>query len=150
MRALLRRVSKASVEVENRPVGSIEVGILVYLGIHEADSTNDVEWLINKILGIRIFEDDTGKMNLSLGKDNGVLVVSQFTLFGNLKKGFRPSFHRAAKPKEARKVYDDFIASFLKTCPGKVESGEFGKEMSVSATDDGPVTIWLDSQFKDY
>lgn len=80
MRALLRRVSKASVEVENRPVGSIEVGILVYLGIHEADSSNDVEWLINKILGIRIFEDDTGKMNLSLGKDNGVLVVSQFTL----------------------------------------------------------------------
>ena len=150
MRALLRRVSKASVEVENRLVGSIEVGILVYLGIHEADSSNDIEWLINKILGIRIFEDDTGKMNLSLGKDNGVLVVSQFTLFGNLKKGFRPSFHRAAQPKEARKIYDHFIASLLKTYSGKVKSGEFGKEMSISATDDGPVTIWLDSQSKDY
>lgn len=150
MRALLRRVSNASVKVENQLVGTIGEGILVYLGIHEADSFNDIEWLINKILGIRIFEDDTGKMNLSLGKDNGVLVVSQFTLFGNLKKGFRPSFHRAAKPKEARKIYDHFLASLLKTYSGKVKSGEFGKEMSISATDDGPVTIWLDSQSKDY
>tara|TARA_B100001093_G_scaffold517203_1_gene598071 strand:- start:1394 stop:1846 length:453 start_codon:yes stop_codon:yes gene_type:complete len=150
MRALLRRVSRASVEVENRLVGSIEVGILVYLGIHEADSSNDIEWLINKILGIRIFEDDTGKMNLSLGKDNGVLVVSQFTLFGNLKKGSRPSFHRAAKPQVARKIYDEFIASFSKTYSGKVECGEFGMEMYISATDIGPVTIWLDSQSKDY
>ena len=150
MRALLRRVSKASVEVDNRLVGSIEVGILVYLGIQEADSSNDIEWLINKILGIRIFEDDTGKMNLSLGKNNGILVVSQFTLFGNLKKGFRPSFHRAARPKEAKRIYQDFIASLLQTYSGKVECGEFGKEMSISATDDGPVTIWLDSQSKNY
>ena len=150
MRALLRRVSKASVEVDNRLVGSIEVGILVYLGIQEADSSNDIEWLINKILGIRIFEDDTGRMNLSLGKNNGILVVSQFTLFGNLKKGFRPSFHRAARPKEAKRIYQDFIASLLQTYSGKVECGEFGKEMSISDTDDGPVTIWLDSQSKNY
>ncbi len=150
MRALLRRVSKASVEVENQLVGSINIGILLYLGIHAADSSKDIEWLTNKILGIRIFEDDTGKMNLSLGKKDGVLIVSQFTLFGNLKKGFRPSFHHAAKPKEARKIYDDFIAYFLKIYSGKVECGEFGKEMSISATDDGPVTIWLDSQSKDY
>ena len=150
MRCLLRRVSEARVLVENQVVGEISAGLLVYLGIQQADLPEDLEWIIKKILGIRIFEDELGQMKAPVGQGSGILVVSQFTLFGNLKKGGRPSFHRAAPPQSAEGVYNDFVIKLKKIHSGPVESGVFGADMSVVASDDGPVTIWLDSRNKNY
>ena len=150
MRCLLRRVSDAQVLVENQIVGQISAGLLIYIGIQEADSPEDLGWIIKKIVGIRIFEDETGQMKSPVGADLGILVVSQFTLFGNLKKGGRPSFHRAAPPQQAEGVYNDFVIELKKIHPGPVENGVFGADMRVVASDDGPVTIWLDSRNKNY
>jgi len=131
-------------------VGEISAGLLVYLGIQQADLPEDLEWIIKKILGIRIFEDELGQMKAPVGQGSGILVVSQFTLFGNLKKGGRPSFHRAAPPQSAEGVYNDFVIKLKKIHSGPVESGVFGADMLVVASDDGPVTIWLDSRNKNY
>jgi len=150
MRCLLRRVSEARVLVENQVVGEISAGLLVYLGIQQADLPEDLEWIIKKILGIRIFEDELGQMKAPVGQGSGILVVSQFTLFGNLKKGGRPSFHRAAPPQSAEGVYNDFVIKLKKIHSGPVACGVFGADMSVVASDDGPVTIWLDSRNKNY
>ena len=150
MRCLLRKVSDARVLVEDQIVGQISAGLLIYLGIQQADSSDDLEWIIKKIVGIRIFEDEDGHMKAPVGSDVGILVVSQFTLFGNLKKGVRPSFHRAAPPQSAEEVYNDFVIKLKKIHSGPVESGVFGADMLVVASDDGPVTIWLDSRNKNY
>ena len=150
MRCLLRRVSEAKVLVGDQIVGQISAGLLIYIGIQGADSPEDLEWIIKKIVGIRIFEDETGQMKAPVGADLGILVVSQFTLFGNLKKGSRPSFHRAAPPWQAEGLYDDFVIKLKKIHPGAVESGLFGADMHVVASDDGPVTIWLDSRNRNY
>ena len=131
-------------------MGEISAGLLVYLGIQQADLPEDLEWIIKKILGIRIFEDEPGQMKAPVGQGSGILVVSQFTLFGNLKKGGRPSFHRAAPPQSAEGVYNDFVIKLKKIHSGPVESGVFGADMLVVASDDGPVTIWLDSRNKNY
>ena len=150
MRCLVRRVSSATVRVGNKEVGAIGKGLLVYLGVEGGDQAGDVCWLVNKLLGLRLFSDSTGKMNESLPDDGGILLVSQFTLLGSLKKGYRPSFNRAAEPAEARRLYEDFLAKLKLDFNGTVAQGAFGEHMQIEAMDDGPVSIWLDSRQKGY
>ena len=150
MRCLVRRVSSATVRVGNKEVGAIGKGLLAYLGVEGGDQAGDVCWLVNKLLGLRLFSDSTGKMNESLPDDGGILLVSQFTLLGSLKKGYRPSFNRAAEPDEARRLYEDFLAKLELDFNGTVAQGAFGEHMQIEATDDGPVSIWLDSRQKGY
>lgn len=150
MRAVLRKVTGAQVKVGNYIKGQIDSGILLYLGVHNLDTKQDLDWMVQKILGIRIFEDENGKMNLPIATNQGILVISQFTLFGNLKKGYRPSFHRAAESVKAKELYEEFLKNLEKYFDGMVQSGEFGKEMTITATDQGPVTMVLDSSLKDF
>ena len=150
MRALVRRVSRASVKVDGQVVGQIGQGLLIYLGIHQDDELTDLDWLIQKILGLRIFEDEHGKMNLSILPEQGILLISQFTLFGNLKKGSRPSFNRAANPKKGKEFFDLFQSKLGGLFKGDLASGVFGADMKIVAIDEGPVTIWIDSQERNY
>ena len=147
MRAVVQRVSVCKVEVEGRIVGSIEEGLCVLLGITHEDSEEDINWIIRKILNLRIFNDDEGKMNLSLKDVEGdILVVSQFTLFASTKKGNRPSYIRSAKPDFSLPMYEKFLKTLGDSFEGKVESGSFGAMMSISLINEGPVTIILDSK----
>ena len=150
MRALVRRVSRASVKVDGQVVGQIGQGLLIYLGIHQDDELTDLDWLIQKILGLRIFEDEHGKMNLSILPEQGILLISQFTLFGNLKKGYRPSFNRAANPKKGEELFDLFLAKLGGLFQGNLASGVFGADMKIEAIDEGPVTLWIDSRERNY
>ena len=145
MRAVIQRVSSASVTVGSQTVGSIETGLLVLLGIGQEDSRDDVIWMASKIAGLRIFPDEAGKMNLSLKQVQGkALVVSQFTLYGDCRKGKRPSFVQAAAPEFAQSYYQDFVAEL--TGHGvAVETGIFQAKMDVALVNDGPVTLILDS-----
>ncbi len=147
MRVLLQRVSKASVKISGAEKSHISEGILILLGIEKADTAEDIEWLVRKILSLRIFEDSDGKMNLSvLDIDGELLVVSQFTLHARVKKGTRPSFERAAPPDQAIPLYEKFV-TFMENALGKpVATGQFGAMMDVALVNDGPVTIWIDSQ----
>ena len=147
MRIVLQRVEEASVEIGIKINGSIGKGFLILLGIEEEDKEEDIDWLIQKICKLRIFEDDAGKMNLSIQDIQGeILVVSQFTLFASTKKGNRPSFIKAAKPEIAVPLYDSFLSKIKKESGLKIDSGEFGANMKVSLCNDGPVTIWIDSK----
>ncbi len=150
MRTVIQRVSKAAVTVDGEITGMIGNGLLLLLGIEEADVEEDADWLVHKIINLRIFNDREGKMNLSIGEVSGdFLVVSQFTLHANCKKGNRPSFIRAAKPEKAIPLYNHFIHK-LELCSGrKVETGVFGAMMDVELVNDGPVTIILDSKTKE-
>lgn len=149
MRVLVQRVSEASVVVNNETIGAINKGLLLLVGIENEDSSEDINWLVNKISKLRIFSDDEGKMNLSVQDVNGgVLVVSQFTLHASTKKGTRPSFIKAAKPDHAIPLFNEFIKA-MNTEVSKVETGEFGADMKVNLTNDGPVTIWLDTKNKE-
>ena len=150
MRCLVRRVSSATVRVGNKEIGAIGKGLLAYLGVEGGDQAEDVCWLVNKLLGLRLFSDSTGKMNESLPDDGGILLVSQFTLLGSLKKGYRPSFNRAAEPDEAKRLYEEFLAKLRVKFSGTVAQGAFGRHMQIEAMDDGPVSIWLDSRQKGY
>ena len=150
MRALVRRVSRASVKVDGQVVGQIDQGLLIYLGIHQDDELTDLDWLIQKILGLRIFEDEHGKMNLSILPEQGILLISQFTLYGNLKKGYRPSFNRAANPKKGEELFDLFLAKLGGLFQGNLASGVFGADMKIEAIDEGPVTLWIDSRERNY
>jgi len=150
VRALVRRVSRASVKVEEQVVGQIDQGLLIYLGIHQDDEPTDLDWLIQKILGLRIFEDEDGKMNLSILPEQGILLISQFTLFGNLKKGYRSSFNRAANPKKGKEFFDLFQSKLGGLFKRNLASGVFGADMKIEAIDEGPVTIWIDSQERNY
>ena len=147
MRLLLQRVSTASVSIERKEKSRIGRGILILIGIEKADTEEDISWLIRKVLSLRIFEDDDGKMNRSvIDIDGEILLVSQFTLHARVKKGTRPSFERAAPPDQAIPLYDKFIAD-METAFGKpVATGEFGAMMDVALVNDGPVTIWIDSK----
>lgn len=146
MRALLQRVSRASVVVEGQVVGAIGHGYLILLGIGQGDSEAQVQTLVEKIVHLRVFEDDEGKMNRSLLDIGGeVLVISQFTLYADVRKGRRPSFTNAAPPALAEPLVERFKAA-LSTYNLKVEGGVFGAHMEVELLNDGPVTIWLDSE----
>lgn len=145
MRAVVQRVNGARVEVDGEIVGEIGRGLLIFLGVGEGDSEKDCEYLANKIAHLRVFSDEQGLMNLSLIEVEGAaLVVSQFTLWGDCRKGRRPSFTRAAAPAEAKELYEDFIG-FMKARGLQVASGEFQEMMDVHLINDGPVTLLLDS-----
>lgn len=145
MRALVQRVSRASVAVEGETIGRIEKGYLVLLGVGHDDTEAQADKLWSKISKMRIFEDENGKTNLSLSDVEGqVLVVSQFTLYANCKKGNRPSFTEAGSPDEANRLYE-YFAGLVRADLGRVETGSFGAMMEVSLTNDGPFTVWLDT-----
>ena len=148
MRVLIQRVSEASVTIDKEIRGSIEKGLLLLVGIEHEDGSEDIEWLVKKIIQMRIFPDDEGKMNLSVQDVQGsVLVISQFTLHASTKKGNRPSYIRAARPETAIPLYEQFLQTLSKeNIP--VASGEFGADMKVQLINDGPVTIWIDSRDK--
>jgi D-tyrosyl-tRNA(Tyr) deacylase len=147
MRAVVQRVRDCSVAVSDRIIGSIEKGLLVYLGVSDEDDNSDARYLSKKITGLRIFEDEEGKMNLSLADLPGhnILVVSQFTLIADTRKGKRPSYSHAADPEKASSLYATFL-EFLHEQGFEPERGEFQAHMQVSYTNDGPVTILLDSK----
>lgn len=148
MRAVIQRVSQAAVSINEREVGRIDHGLLILLGVHDADTQKDVDYLIKKIAQMRIFEDEQGKMNLSIEDVKGALLsISQFTLFADTKKGNRPSFIAAARPETAIPLYEAFNEG-LRQRGITVETGEFGADMAVSLVNDGPVTIIIDSQNK--
>lgn len=150
MRALIQRVKNASVTIEGKTFSSIEKGLLILLGIEEADSQEDIEWLAGKIARLRIFSDENDAMNLSVQDVGGdCMVVSQFTLHANTKKGNRPSFIKAARPETAIPLYEKFILQIEKETRKKVATGSFGSMMDVALVNDGPVTIWIDSKNKE-
>lgn len=150
MRLLVRRVNSASVNVAGAVVGKINQGLAVYIGIEDNDEISDLEWGAKKITGLRIFEDSEGKMNLPINQNMGILVISQFTLHGNVKKGYRPSFNHAATPAKAKSLYEKFIETLQKSFGGVLQTGKFGAHMNIALQEDGPVTIWLDSKNKSY
>jgi D-aminoacyl-tRNA deacylase len=148
MRAVVQRVSRAEVRIDGRVAGKIAQGFVVLLGVAPGDSEADAAHLVDRILGMRIFADDAGKMNLSIAQVNGaLLVVSQFTLLADTNSGRRPSFTKAAPPAEARRLYDHFL-SLSRTRGVRVETGEFGATMEVDLVNEGPVTIILDTREK--
>jgi len=146
MRAVIQRVTKASVTVDQKVVGEIAQGLLVLLGVEKDDDSKDLSYLVSKTLGLRIFYDDDGKMNRSVTDVNGqLLVVSQFTLLGNVQKGKRPSFGNAAKPEIANELYQQFVQQ-TRDAGVETETGIFQADMAVALVNDGPVTILLDSR----
>jgi D-tyrosyl-tRNA(Tyr) deacylase len=151
MKVVIQRVSEASVKVDGKILGSVKQGLLILLGIGHEDDQTDIDYLVNKIINMRIFSDEEGKMNLSLKDIHGeMLIISQFTLHASTKKGNRPSFINAAKPEIAFQLYKDFINA-SKNALGKyqIATGEFGADMKVSLVNDGPVTIMMDSKIKE-
>jgi D-tyrosyl-tRNA(Tyr) deacylase len=145
MRVVLQRVSSASVTIDGRCVGEIGTGLVLLVGFTDHDGQDAVRWMADKVVGLRIFSDDEGKMNLSLADVAGdLLVVSQFTLYGDTRKGRRPSFVHAAHPDLAIPLYDQFVDELRGRAPGKVETGEFGAMMDVALVNAGPVTLVLE------
>ena len=150
MRALVQRVREASVTVDGRITGAIGQGLLVLAGVGASDAAEDRDWLARKIVQMRIFDDDAGVMNLSIGQTGGgILAVSQFTLYASTRKGNRPSWSGAAPPPVAQPAFADFVASLVQQLGRPVATGIFGAHMSVALVNDGPVTIWLDSRARE-
>jgi D-tyrosyl-tRNA(Tyr) deacylase len=150
MRAVIQRVSEASVKVNGMATGEIETGFVILLGIEDADTEEDVSWLAQKIIGLRVFSDENGLMNKAMAEVNGdILLISQFTLFAQTKKGNRPSFIRAAKPEKAIPLYERMIKSLESLLAKPISTGKFGADMKVSLVNDGPVTIIMDTKDKD-
>lgn len=146
MRMIIQRVSEAQVYIQQKLFSSIGPGFLVLLGIHKDDSLEQVKWSVNKLIHLRLFGDEQGKMNLNIKEKKGeILVVSQFTLYGNCSSGRRPDFLQAAQPSIALPLYDQFVG-ILKKEIASVQTGEFGADMQVALINDGPVTLWLDSE----
>ena len=150
MRAVIQRVSEASVTVEGAIIGQIQRGLMVLVGIINEDDTSDIEWLSNKIIHMRIFEDESGVMNKSLIEVGGeILLVSQFTLHASTKKGNRPSYIAAAKPEISIPIYEAMIHQLQKDLGASIQTGKFGADMKVALINDGPVTITIDSKNKE-
>ncbi|MEY3118662.1 MAG: hypothetical protein RIT30_594 [Bacteroidota bacterium] len=150
MRAVIQRVSQASVTVEGAIIGQIERGLMVLVGIVNEDDTIDIEWLSNKIINMRIFDDENGVMNKSLVEIEGaLLLVSQFTLYASTKKGNRPSYIAAAKPEISIPLYEAMIQQLEKDLGSSIQTGKFGADMKVALINDGPVTITIDSKNKE-
>ncbi|NEV93235.1 D-tyrosyl-tRNA(Tyr) deacylase [Psychroflexus sp. YR1-1] len=149
MKIVLQRVKEASVEIDHQIAGSILHGLLIYLGIEDEDAQEDIDWLVKKVIQMRIFSDEEGKMNLNIRDVEGeLLIVSQFTLYASVKKGNRPSFTDAAKPEYAKKLYQDFIVSIKDIYHSNIQTGRFGANMQVYSINDGPLTFILDSKNK--
>jgi D-tyrosyl-tRNA(Tyr) deacylase len=150
MRAVIQRVSEASVTIDGKVNGVIGYGLLVLLGIEDADTSEDIEWLSSKITNLRIFNDEAGVMNIS-AKDNAaeLLLISQFTLFASTKKGNRPSYIKAARPETAIPLYEQMIARLQQDLGKNIRTGVFGADMKVALVNDGPVTILIDSKNKE-
>ncbi len=145
MRVVLQRVSRAVVRVDGRSVGSIERGYVLLVGFTEGDTDEQLEWMADKVVGLRVFPDDEGRMNRALDDvDGALLVVSQFTLYGDVRKGRRPSFVRAAHPDVATPLYERFVVALRERGVARVETGEFGASMEVELVNDGPVTLVLE------
>ena len=150
MRVVIQRVTEASVRVDGKVTGAINKGLLILVGIEDADTQEDIDWLTKKIVGLRIFDDENGVMNLSVGDvEGGLLAVSQFTLMASTKKGNRPSYIRASKGDYAEPMYEKFCQALEKESGKKVEKGIFGADMKVSLLNDGPVTIIMDTKNKE-
>ena len=150
MKAVIQRVTTASVTINNTIRSSIQKGLLVLLGIEDADNSEDIVWLSNKIVGLRIFNDAEGVMNCSVKETNGqILLVSQFTLHASTKKGNRPSYIKASKPPVAIPLYEQMIAQLTQDLEKPIATGEFGADMQVQLLNDGPVTIIIDTKNKD-
>ncbi len=150
MRAVIQRVSEASCKVDGQVTGQIKTGFLVLLGIEDADTNDDLQWLAQKISGLRVFSDENGLMNKALADVEGnILLISQFTLFAQTKKGNRPSFIRAAKPDKAVPVYEQMITTLEALTGKKIATGVFGADMKISLVNDGPVTIIMDTKDKE-
>jgi len=150
MRILIQRVSEASVTINAEIKSEIGQGLLVFLGIEDADGDEDVTWLVEKLLKLRIFDDENGVMNLSVMDVSGeVMLISQFTLHASTRKGARPSYIRAARPESAVPRYEKFLFMLKEKMGKEVASGEFGADMKVSLINDGPVSIWIDSKNKE-
>ena len=150
MKAVIQRVSKASVTIEERKVADIQSGLLILLGIINEDTKEDIDWLSKKIANLRVFNDEEGVMNKSLLEVNGdAIIVSQFTLHASTKKGNRPSYIKAAKPDIAIHLYENFIQQFETDLGKKVQTGKFGADMKVELLNDGPVTIIIDTKNKE-
>jgi len=150
MRALIQRVSQASVTIDGEIKSEIKSGLLILLGIEDADTNEDISWLSAKISKLRIFDDENGVMNKSvIDVDGEALVVSQFTLHASTKKGNRPSYLKASKPDFAIPMYEKFLSQFVKDIGKEIGTGEFGADMKVALVNDGPVTIWIDSKNKE-
>lgn len=149
MRILIQRVTGASVEINYKMTANIHKGLLVFVGIEETDTFEDIEWLANKIVNLRIFNDEEGIMNLSVKDINGeLLVVSQFTLHASTKKGNRPSYINAARPEIAIPLYEKFNKQLETILEKPIATGTFGADMKIALVNDGPVTIWMDSKNK--
>lgn len=147
MKLLIQRVSSASVAVDNSVTGQIGSGLLVFIGIHENDTETELEWLVRKLLRLRVFEDEEGKMNRSIADiGGGLLLVSQFTLYGDVRKGTRPSFTSAAGPEKGERLYDAFVARIRSEFDGPVETGVFAAMMQVELVNDGPVTLVIEKE----
>ena len=147
MRAVIQRVSQASVTIEGNKVAEIASGLVVLLGVTDSDTSQDIQWLSNKLTNLRVFNDADGVMNTSLKDSNGsAIVVSQFTLYAQTKKGNRPSYIKAAKPEIAKPLYEQFVRQFENDLGQPVQTGEFGADMKVTLLNDGPVTIIIDSK----
>jgi len=145
MRVVLQRASSGSVTIGGRVVGEIGPGLVLLVGFTEGDDESVLEWMAEKVIGLRVFNDDEGKMNRSLEEVAGdLLVVSQFTLYGDARKGRRPSFVKAARPELAVPLYERYLKLLRERAPGRVESGEFGAMMDVALVNDGPVTLVLE------
>jgi D-tyrosyl-tRNA(Tyr) deacylase len=150
MRAVIQRVTEARCKVEGKTTGEISLGLLVLLGIEDADERDDLDWLAQKIAGIRIFSDEQGLMNKSLADvDGNILLISQFTLFAATKKGNRPGFTRAARPDKAITMYESMIKKLAALINKEVQTGIFGADMKISLVNDGPVTITIDTKNKE-
>jgi D-tyrosyl-tRNA(Tyr) deacylase len=151
MRLIIQRVSHASVTINQQMHSSIGCGLLALLGVCPEDNREDADWLAQKLCGMRIFGDENGKMNLSVNDAGGeILVVSQFTLFADTKKGNRPSFIRAAGPEQANELYEYFVKATTMLVSGRVKTGVFAADMKVELLNDGPVTIVMDSKNRDF
>lgn len=147
MRVVIQRVAEASVTIENKIVASVKKGLLILIGIEDADAQEDIDWLVAKIAKIRIFGDENNVMNLSVQDiDGDIIVVSQFTLHAGTKKGNRPSYIKASKPEIAIPLYENFVRNLELQMGKKVQTGKFGADMKVSLVNDGPVTILIDSK----
>ena len=150
MRTVIQRVTEASVKVDGKVTGAIKEGLLILVGVEDADTQEDIDWLVKKIVGLRVFNDENGVMNLSVQDvGGGLLAVSQFTLMASTKKGNRPSYIRASKGEYAQPMYEKFCQTLEKESRKKVEKGIFGADMKVSLLNDGPVTIIMDTKNKE-